>query len=226
MARSEIAVGQPLAFSGDRFIAPEWGEVEVGFRGTFEHAGTIDDVDVIQIAARTDDRTIELDFGPLAVPFTQEGNVTGVFRGRAFATNVAFDGREQRQDETTWPAVELTVLPSLVVRAFEPKLERLPIVPPDAIAGKPFRLAVEAVGFTAASIEYQLGERVLIDGAQVDRVIHDVVGATDALGDRELLSFAPVPSGYDDYEASIVIRASSEVGEPHLFTLRAIVHRD
>jgi hypothetical protein len=223
MEISEVHVGDVLAFAGDGFIAEEWGRVEVGFRGTFTHAGGVEPAQATLIAENSGRGWIETRFGPFTVPFAG-GNVTGVFRGNAFATNRAFDGRMETQDEASWVEIELTVLPSLVVSAFEPKLQRIEIEPPDALAEMPYQLVVETVGFTAASIEYQLGEGALIDGGDVDVVIHDVLGATDTLGDRELFSFAPVPSGSDDFVAPIVIRAASQTGETHTLQLNAIVH--
>jgi hypothetical protein len=224
MAMSEAHVGDLLTFSGDRFIAEEWGQVEIGFRGTFTHDGGAEETTATLLAEESGEGWVEARLGPFTVPFIPRGNVTGVFRGAAFAVNRAFDGRWEEQDESTWPAVELTVLPSIVVQKFEPKLQRIEIGPPDAIAGTPYQLVIEAVGFSLASIEYELGEGVLIDGRDGDVVIHDALGATDTLGDRELFSFAPVPTGSQEFVAPIVIRASSQSGETYSLELNAVVH--
>ncbi len=222
MAASQIRVGEVLAFSGDDFVPPEIGVVEVTFDGMFLADGAPVPVETTLTAARTEIRRIETPFGPIDIPFTEAGNVAGVFRGRVRARNVAFDGRVAEQEPPAGVEVELTVLPSLVVRGLEAKLQHVALTPPDALAGTPYRLTIEAVGFSLASIEYHFGGGVRIDGAHVDRVIHDALGATDALGDRELLEFAPE---YDEDVAAIVIDASSEDGETHVFPLNVIVHQ-
>ena len=96
---------------------PTTQRVEVTFVGSFHHGLNSVEVETTLIAARIDPRRIEMRFGPFDIPFTSAGNVSGVFRGRAFATNGAFDGRAEEQDRASAPEVELTVLPSIVVRA-------------------------------------------------------------------------------------------------------------
>jgi hypothetical protein len=221
MNSSAVRVGDTLAFTGRGFIAPGAGMVDVTFRGTFRHDDATFDVDTTLIAERIDLFRIEMRFGPFDIPFTAGGNITGVFRGRVFATNRAFDGPSVEQ--TDGPEVELSVLPSIVVRALEPKLERLDLDPPEAVAEMPYRLMVEAVDFPLASIEYELGPGALIDGAHVAQVIHDVVDATDTLGDRELFSFAAVPSGTGRSVVPIVIRAASDEGVVYSLELNAVV---
>jgi hypothetical protein len=224
MQSSSIRVGEVLAFAGDRFIEERWGHVEITFTGTFAHAGGTVEAAATQLAERMDGGIIETTFGPFAVPFIQSGNATGTFRGKVYATNRQFDGRAEQQDESSWVDVELTVLPSIVVVEFEPKLQQIEIEPLDAIAEMPYQLSIEAVGFTLASIEYLLGEGALIDGRDVDMVIHDAAGATDTLGDRELFTFAAPPSGSQDFVVPIVIRAASENGESFSLGLNARVH--
>lgn len=227
MMSSGVRVGDPLIFAGHGFLAPSEGRVDVTFRGTFSPVGgRPEDVNYTVTAMLGEDGLLETTFGPFAVPFSRAGNQHGLFRGKLFATNRAFDGRARRQEDGSWPEVELNVLPSVVVRALAPRdSPELEIGPPDVIAMTPYNLRIEAAGLVPQVIEYRLGENILVDGSARDVVTHDASGPVDVLGESEVLAFREVPEGLDHYPATIVIYVLTVTGETETLDLTLIVHR-
>jgi hypothetical protein len=226
--RSDLRVGEPLQFAGRGFLDPAEGRVDVTLSGAFEPAGgrpiELSYTVPFDLAAAD---LVETALGPFRVPFTRAGNQTGTFRGHAFATNRAFDGRARRQDESTWLSVELVVLPSIVIRALAPREDpSLALGPPDVLADRPYFAMIEAVGFEATSIDYRLGSNVLVEGAPASLVTHAPIGPVDVLGESEVISFARVPEGVDRYSTSIVIDARTASGETVTFDLAITVHTE
>jgi hypothetical protein len=224
MSKSGLAIGDPLEFAGSGFLPDDDGTVEVTFRGVFLPYGERGVAADFTTPARfVDASTLSIDrFGPYRVPFTRAGNKNGVFRGKIFATNKTLDGRELRQREDSWPDVELTILPSLIVSELEPHGDSWSAscvdVTPDVIALLRYRLRAEAIGFDAVKFRYTIAPSGKI-------YEHEALGPVDVLGTLEELAFDEVPSGAGIGQASVAIEAIDAAGAMRKLSLDLRVHR-
>jgi hypothetical protein len=238
-----IHIGDPLDIMGSGFIPADQGEVEVTFRGSYSPFGERPDVANYTVrAVAVSDTLLHIEhFGPYRVPFTRGGNEIGLFTGGVFATNLSVDGAHQaRQDESSWPMVQLTIAPSLVVSqvvargaswsasCIEPSSELLELIP--------YRFRAETAGFDAPQIRYSLSGALLSDTSTMANTpqilgvttsfVHQTLGPVDVLGAGERIAFAEVPYGVNTYQTTLLIEALDDHASPlaHL-EVALVVHR-
>lgn len=232
MSKDRIAVGEELGFEGTGFVNDERGYTTITFRGRFLTTdGSVENVDLTiapEIISEVEARWAQ--FGPYRVPFVAAGNETGTFEGRVFATNVSLTDAHGEAQATPIDAT-IDVLPSLVVRELQPEGAACAIVAESALNLLPYRVQVEAVGFTPAHFRYVLSPGAISDPASivgsVDELVldHPATGQVDALAENERPRFAEVPYGLQAYRGSISVRAEEEDGTVHELQVRMTVRR-
>lgn len=233
LSRERVVVGQELGFDGTGFVNDERGYTAITFRGRFTTTGgATENVDLTIAPEVTSDVSARwAQFGPYRVPFVAAGNQTGTFEGRIFATNRAVvDGiTDQVQAEPIEATLE--VGPSLVVRELQPEGAACAIVAESALNLLPYRVQVEAVGFTPATFRYVLSPGAISDpdslvGSATELVLeHPATGAVDALAESERPRFAEVPYGLQAYRGSISVRAEEADGSVHELQVKMTVRR-
>lgn len=232
LSKDRIAVGEELGFEGSGFVNDERGYTVITFRGRFTTTeGAVENVDLTIAPEVTSDAEARwMQFGPYRVPFVAAGNKTGTFEGRVFATNRSVTGaRDEEQAEPI--EISLEVLPSVVVRELQPDGAACAIVAESALNLLPYRVQVEAVGFTPAQFRYVLSPGAISDpdslvGSATELVLeHAATGPVDALAENERPRFAEVPYGLQAYRGSISVRAEEADGTVHELQVKLTVRR-
>ncbi|MEM9195598.1 MAG: hypothetical protein AAGF12_40905, partial [Myxococcota bacterium] len=121
---SSVAVGQPLIITGENFVAPEFGWVDITFTGEFVPAdgGPRDTVELtvpLQAEAPVNGTEVSTTvrwerFGVYRVPFG-DGTDVGHFEGFISSRNRYWDGSSDPSDPDLWPLTRLEIEPSIVV---------------------------------------------------------------------------------------------------------------
>jgi hypothetical protein len=161
-------------------------------------------------------------FGPFDVPFTHEGNKTGVFKGTVSATNYHLDGTVDIDEDPSHVAIE--VQPSVLITKLEPVVglsakKEIRTAQCDGPAlrahgGLPYILEVEAVGFEPTWFFYRLcGVNNKEGFVEFDHqpVYHASAPGRDRLGDPswpawkkdEIVVFNPV-SDTEEYSIAAI----------------------
>jgi hypothetical protein len=221
-----LRVGDPVNLSGENFVDDDRGKTQFIFRGTYYRSDgneeqvdfTVEDVDIMN------PNEASWKFGPYDVPFCQSGDQTGTFWGEIQAVTVPYEGTELVQNGSL--NVELQVLPSIVVRSFQPTmadcLRRSDVI----LDHIPYKLEVVAVGFTPKNFTYTISEGALMSPNAEDQayeepfeIQHTVSGKVDKLGEQEYLNFAPVPYGLHGYDTWIKVEAEALGGEQYSYLM-------
>ena len=233
------SVGDTIRFAGAGFISPDAGWTEITFRGNYDHDGISEPVNMsIEVVWETETSVVWPRFGPYAIPFTRAGNTIGTFNGEVFATNFSYDGREQRQDMTTFHPTRFDVQPSLVItdlrasgetesgEAFESDCNYMGT---RLINFVPYQMRVEAVGFDADVFTYSISAGMLGEtGTPADAptpIEHTATSSIDSLGELELFRFAEVPMGVPVYSAHVSVDAVATDGRHFEQFMMVTVHQ-
>ncbi|MFC1641419.1 hypothetical protein ACFL5O_01835 [Myxococcota bacterium] len=236
LSSEELAVGQPLELSGENFIAPEKGWVDVTFKGEFQ-AEDRDQADPVEFTiplALGDDGTLSWErFGAFRVPFGS-GNEIGTFAGEVFATNRPFEDDTQnveasdRVPASAALATSLKVNPSVVLMDARAVGEdwiadcKEPFT--SAIGQIPYVFWFRAAGFEAKQFDYTFGPGFIQEGVTTQDVTHFSKPLLE--NDHAILvQFAPVPEHVDGFTTSISIQATADDGSVHELELPVVVRR-
>jgi hypothetical protein len=239
LSQTQLVVGQTVYVAGENFLDEEVGRTELVFKGVYlRDDGKAEDAEFV-VAPLFDGEFVEPGqvgklpveegttllrwsrFGPYAIPFTAEGNHTGVFKGTLVARNLLNDGTSVFESDPTDITIE--VQPSIIIRRLEPFVgfqdNGEPIYADcgapalRALHKLPYILEVEAVGFQPAYFNYEfLG----INGKSKEAVKYSQAtnGATvDLIGDPDsgkLIVFNEVPENEAFYWGSIRVTAPIE----------------
>jgi hypothetical protein len=233
------AVGDPVRFQGSGFITPDRGWIEVTFRGTYDHDGISEPVNMsVEVAYETDASALWDRFGPYSIPFTRAGNTLGTFVGEVFATNFSYDGREQRQANGTFHPLGFQVMPSLVITDLRASGEGASgerfesdcnFTGTRLINFVPYRMQVEAVGFEPESFTYTVSAGMMgqtgSPESEPTTIDHPASSGIDSLGEIEVFRFAEVPMGVPVYRASVSVDAMASDGRHYEQFMMVTVHQ-
>jgi len=243
-----MVVGEPLSFFGADFLEPSDGQTKIVFEGTYVWVDEDGFPVVEQITPTTisplydgtfpdgaSHQGVSLDegthvlrwnrFGPFQIPFTQQGNRAGTFKGTVSAVNIFEDGVVVEDPEPM--EFTLDVKPSVIITRFEPvlgvdgdgELRSATCGSPAlrGIGGLPYVLEVEAVGFEPAYFIYQLSGvnkalqwQEFVHQADASRGGKDRLGDPTWLGDEqspEMVVLDPVAETNEFAYAGIRITA-------------------
>ena len=239
LSQTDLAVGQTVYVAGKNFLADEQGRTELVFKGFFLRDDGVSEDAEFAIAPLFDGEFLEAGylgdmpveegttilrwsrFGPYEVPFSADGNQTGVFKGTLVARNLMNDGTTVFESDPT--NITIAVNPSIIIRRLEPFVgfqdNGAPIYANcgapalRALHKLPYILEVEAVGFKPAYFNYEFTG---INGSnkEVVKYSHATNGAVgDLIGDPDsgkLIIFNDVAESESFYWASIRITAPIE----------------
>ena len=219
----EASLGSVIELYGTGFPETESGRLLVVFDGQYNLAvGGFEDVTLEVPVRRIDAGTLRWGgFGPYEIPFSSTGDQTGTFVGTVHARFVTTEG--EVIDGAERLPVELTVLPSILVRDLQPTIARCGAPATRAIGGLPYQLEVEAVGFTPTSFTYTLTAPAL--DMPPDAVRHLATGSRDILGEDGSFVLPPVPEGQQAYGAIISVEARAADGSTRQSLFAIGVHR-
>jgi hypothetical protein len=201
------------------------------FTGTyFRSDGLEEDVDFTIEPEVLSETQVSWKFGPYQVPFCSTGDKTGTFWGDIRAINVLKEGGELLQEGTL--GVEIQVLPSIVVRSFQPAMADCVSHSDMVLDHVPYQLEVEAIGFQPVDFKYTISPGALMSpdttqdaSSEPTIVTHSANGSWDRLGDQEYFNFAPVPFGVHGYDTWVKIEARAVGGETHSYLLPLTVRQ-
>ena len=240
LSQTELAVGQTVYVAGKNFLAEEQGRTELIFKGFYLRDDGVSEDAEFAIAPLFDGLFLEDSyvgdypvaegatvlrwsrFGPYAIPFSAEGNQTGVFKGTVVARNLMNDGVTVYDSEPTDITIE--VRPSIIIRRLEPFVgfqdDGAPIYANcgapalRALHKLPYILEVEAVGFEPAYFNYEFNRINGSEDGVLVKYSHATDGAhTDLIGDPDggkLIMFNNVPEADSFYWATIRVTAPIE----------------
>jgi hypothetical protein len=236
LSETNLTVGQTVYIAGENFLRDADGRTELLFKGFYlRDDGVSEDAEFV-IAPLFDGEFTEPGyvgdipveegtnllrwsrFGPYAVPFTADGNKTGVFKGTLTARNLLNDGQTVFESEPT--DVTLQVRPSIIIRRLEPfvgfQADGSPLYANcgapalRAIHKLPYVLEVEAVGFKPEFFNYEF-RGINGDPKDATKFSHATHGATiDSIGDPEsgqVIVFNEVPETEAFYWGALRITA-------------------
>lgn len=216
------SLGTLVEVYGSGFPEPGQGTLELEFRGVFRRADGIEESVSFQDRARyVDPATARwTGYGPFLNPFSPSGQL-GHFLGEV-------SGRVQRPDgtrtESSPPlAIDFEVLPSLMVRDFQPLSASCSGPVQRALGGAAYRLQVEALGFEPVLYTYTLSTPSVAGGRVALRQLAS--GTLDTVGQRGDLVMPQVPAGLPSYGAVVSVEGRSSTGEVYRGAFGIQVHR-
>jgi hypothetical protein len=219
----EASLGTVIDAYAENLPDADRADLSLVFSGTFrDQDGAESPIDLEVPARRVDAGTVRwTGFGPYGNPFGRMGAEIGAFSGTVALRARIQDGAAI-EDEAPID-IRFVVRPSIVVRELEPVTASCSGAIKRAIGGAPYRIRVEAAGFTPTAFTYAFtdpmarGERTAIR--------HVASGRYDRAGDRGDLVIPPVPQGVDSYSEIITISARDEIGAVHQSAFAVQVHR-
>ncbi len=229
ISTQSVRVGDPVTFEGANFLNDDRAATLITFKGTyFRSDGQQESVDLtIEPEILSSTEAIWKQFGPFDVPFCQSGDQTGTFWGTIQAVNVLRDTEEELLQDGSVD-IELQVLPSVVVRVFQPTEADCRTRSNVVLDHIPYKLEVAAVGFTPTEFKYTLSPGALMSPNPEDEpseepieILRSATSKVGKLGFNEYLNFAPVPYGVHGYNTWIRIESRSSTGDTitHLLPL-------
>ncbi len=231
ISRQSIRVGESLTFTGDNFVDDFRAVTLMHFTGTyFRSDGQEEHVDfMVRPDVMNQTQAIWRSFGPYDVPFSRTGDQTGTFWGKIQAVNVLADSEEELVQAGSL-AVEIQVLPSIIVRSFQPTEADCLVRSSVVLDHIPYRLEVVAVGFTPVEYKYTLSPGALMSPDPNDlpfeepfEIVRTATSKVGRLGISEHLNFAPVPEGIYGYNSWIKVESRSATGEEYSYLLALTV---
>lgn len=220
----EASVGSVIDAYGSGFVQGDDVVTTIVFRGQF-HAGdgTADGAIEIEADAHpVDAGTLRwTSFGPYKNPLSPNGSGVGVFEGTAAARVKLKDGTIV-EDSAPSPIL-FKVLPSILVRGFEPLTASCGGEIKRGLGGASYRLRVEAIGFEPVSFTYNLAHPAIARRPVTLR--HVASGRFDTMGMRGDFQLPPVPDGMQSYGAILTVQARDRSGAMHQNAFAISVHR-
>jgi hypothetical protein len=227
LSTNQIAMGQPIDFYGGDFLNDTVdGHSEVRFKGQFvSDQGHTYAVDYRFEPLYNDGNHVVWPFvGPYQNPFSGPGgDQLGMFTGTVTAINVT--GKDKNRVEAESPPLPATLRfgPSIIIKDFQPLDAQCDQPAERVLGGFPYKVTVEAIGFTPVNFSYMIVGEAGQQTAQVFRQI--ATGQTDMFGLNGEFSFSPVPDGQPFYLADFAVAATDTGGVEHQMQLTIGVHR-
>lgn len=221
-------LGEVIEVYGTDFDADALGH-ELHFVGNFEAAdGSSSAVNFRSPARFTDGGLLRWGgFGPYNVPFANNGDQPGTFYGTVGVVttknNPAAPGEVVEVADATPLNIVFDVQPSLVVRDFQPITASCAGEIRRGVAGFPYRLEVEALGFQPETFTYSISRPG--EESNPQQIRHIAEGATDVVGQGERFVLADVPEGQNSYTAVISVTARDAQGQALTTAFGVTVHR-
>lgn len=219
---SAASLGTVIDAYGEGLPDPSDGQLALIFEGVFRRDdGATEDVALEVPTRRVDGGTLRWDgFGPYSVPFTRTGDRLGELDGTVRVRWVTAEGETVDAAATT--PVRLRVLPSIVVRSFQPRAASCAEPVLRALGGVPYVLEVEAVGFEPSRYTYTFTVPSL---GVADSIRHVGVGPRDRVGDDGSILLPEVPDGSRAYGLIVSVQARGADGTEHQTLFALGVHR-
>jgi hypothetical protein len=221
LSRTAVTVGEQIDIIGGGFVTGLNGHTEVRLDGEYHTKnGPTYQVDMQFRPHWEDGNTLVWSqFGPFTVPFTPEGNEIGTFHGQIVAINVRGDGSRVESEPVD---IALEVLPSIVIREFQPLGADCDAPSKVILGGIPYRVTAEAVGFKPVNFSYVMfGE----PGQGQPRIIRHAASSnvTSFGGNGEIL-FANSFGNKPFYVATFAVTSLDDTGREHAIALSYGVH--
>jgi hypothetical protein len=224
-------LGRPVDVFLQGLPPPSEGTVSLRFVGTYRRTdGTIEPVDTIAPTNLIDGNTLRwTTFGPFNNPFDSASSdpLPGIFEGKIAARVLKPDGT-LAEDPAVALQVVFQVQPSILIEDFEPTSASCGGPAKRAFAGFHYGVKAKAMGFVPTQFVYTLQTPAVVmdttnpdpsqaaqfqtqsDGslayAQV-QVVHDAMGASDAVAGDEAFLLPRLPANATDYNLLLVIQA-------------------
>lgn len=216
------SLGTLVEVYGSAFPDPSQGELELSFSGTFRGAsGREEHVSFSDVARFVDPATARwTGYGPFRNPFSA-GQEIGHFVGEVTTRIRRPDG--SRTESSPPLDVDFEVLPSLVVRDFQPLAASCSGPVERALGGAAYRVRVEALGFAPAVYTYTLSTPSVASGRVSLRQLAS--GTLDTVGQRGDFVLPEVPDGLPSYGAVLSIEGRAASGETYRSVFGFQVHR-
>lgn len=216
------SLGTLVEVYGSDFPEPTEGTLELEFRGVFRRADGIEERVAFEDRARfVDPATARwTGFGPFSNPFSPSGQL-GHFLGEVSARIQRPDG--SRTESSPPLEIDFEVLPSLVVRDFQPLSASCNGPVQRALGGAAYRLQVEAIGFQPVLYTYTLSTPSVASGRVSLRQLAS--GALDTVGQRGDLVLPQVPAELPSYGAVVSVEGRAATGEVYRGAFGIQVHR-
>jgi hypothetical protein len=201
----KLQLGDSVEFYGGNFLFSKEDHTYLRFKGVFNSAsGQGLPVDLkVRPHWADGNRLVWSQVGPYSNPFSKD-NQLGTFVGQVVAVNVSGTGEES---SSAAYALRLQLQESIFIRALEPVNAGCSEPVKRLLGGFPYRVKVEAVGFTPVNFTYAVGGEAGRNRARVYR--QKAVGNTGTFGEKGELVFDPVP---DDVAFQLITFAVSAMG--------------
>lgn len=214
-------IGSPVQLFGSEFDPRS--EYTAVFEGSFDAEDGAEVVELRQRLVWVDGGTLEWTrFGPYDLPFSARGPRTGTFYGTVMIERDMGDDAEPLRSEPL--DVSFDVLPSLIVREFQPITANCAEPAQLALGGGAYHLSVQAVGIQPVAYTYTMSTP---DLAGTEPVIerHLANGAYDEIGQRGDLILPAVPADSQAYDAVFTVTAEDAEGRTVGTAFAVGVHR-
>jgi len=208
----EASIGSPVQFYGSGF--DRGSEYVAIFTGNFDAEDGSEAVDLRQKLRWVDGGTLEWTrFGPYDLPFSQRGARTGVFYGTVTIERTVPAPEGVEAEVLTSEPLDLSfeVLPSIIVREFQPITANCAQPAGIALGGAAYRMSVQTVGLEPVRFTYTLAAPDL-EGVDTVLAAHVANGRFDTIGERGDLILPEVPDDSQAYDVVITVQAEDAEG--------------
>ncbi|MGH9887457.1 MAG: hypothetical protein ACREBE_18150, partial [bacterium] len=225
---STISVGNAMTLYGADFFPTLATRTDIQFDGQFTSTtGQVEAVHGLRIRPHREDGNTLVwnNIGPYANPFSAAGNRIGRFQGTATAINHLKDG-SGAEVQSRPLFVDLTVGPSIVITAFQPKDNATCSKPAKRMLGAfAYVITLEAVGFTPVSFTFTISGEPGLKQPRIYRVPAPPDKTSLTFGaDKTFFFFEPVPLNLAYYVATLDISARATDGKSYGATYNFGVH--
>ncbi len=217
------SLGSLVEVYGTGFPVTGDSSMHIVLDGTFDTGDSVEPVH-LEVPVRVIDQGTALwnTFGPYAVPFGSSGSELGRFEG-TIGTIIEDDRGEVLAEDLEPTPMTFEVEPSIRVREFQPIAASCAGPIRRALGGAPYRLTVEALGFTPTSFTYTLTAPGLDEPPIAVR--HIATGPVDSAGNDLELTLPVVPRDRLSYGLAVSVQAVDNTGRSHQSVFSLTVHR-
>jgi hypothetical protein len=211
----QLRVGDSLEFFGGNFAFSKEQYTSLHFKGVFTGDSGQTPVDLkVRPHWADGNRLVWAQVGPYSNPFSKDDQL-GVFEGDVRAVNVSATGTQSQSEPYR---LRLAFTESIVIRTLQPVMATCGEPVKRLLGGFPYKVKVEAVGFTPVNFTFAIGGEASRDRGRVYRMKAD--GNTASFGDKGELVFDTVP---DDVAFQLITFAVSALGTDGIERSNALV---
>jgi hypothetical protein len=225
---TNVAVGNGMTFYGANFFPTPETRTDIQFDGQFvSTAGEAEAVHGLRVRPHREDGNTLVwnNVGPFANPFSASGDRIGRFTGTATAVTRNKDGTNgEAQSRPLF--VDITIAPSLVIKAFQPKDNAVCSAPVVHVLGSfAYVMTLEATGFTPVSFTFTISGEPGVNQPRIYRVPAEPGKTSITFGaDKTLFFFEPVPLDLAYYVATLDVNARGADGQSYGATYNFGIH--